>query len=50
MADDFHFTSPVDNRLDRDTYFRVAAGLAARSSPGSTSFMSSRIANGVRYL
>jgi len=22
IADDFHFTSPVDNRLDRDTYFR----------------------------
>ena len=22
IADDFHFTSPLDNRLDRDTYFR----------------------------
>jgi hypothetical protein len=22
IADDFHFTSPVDNRLDRETYFR----------------------------
>ena len=22
VADDFHFTSPLDNRLDRDTYFR----------------------------
>jgi ketosteroid isomerase-like protein len=22
LADDFHFTSPLDNRLDRDTYFR----------------------------
>jgi len=21
IADDFHFTSPLDNRLDRDTYF-----------------------------
>jgi len=21
LAEDFHFTSPVDNRLDRDTYF-----------------------------
>ena len=22
IAPDFHFTSPLDNRLDRDTYFR----------------------------
>ena len=22
LASDFHFTSPLDNRLDRDTYFR----------------------------
>lgn len=22
LADDFHFTSPLDNRLDRETYFR----------------------------
>jgi ketosteroid isomerase-like protein len=22
IADDFHFTSPVDNRIDRETYFR----------------------------
>jgi len=22
LATDFHFTSPLDNRLDRDTYFR----------------------------
>ena len=22
IADDFHFSSPLDNRLDRDTYFR----------------------------
>jgi ketosteroid isomerase-like protein len=22
IADDFHFTSPLDNRLDRSTYFR----------------------------
>jgi ketosteroid isomerase-like protein len=22
IADDFHFTSPLDNRLDRGTYFR----------------------------
>ena len=22
IAEDFHFTSPLDNRLDRDTYFR----------------------------
>ena len=21
IADDFHFTSPLDNRLDRNTYF-----------------------------
>jgi ketosteroid isomerase-like protein len=21
IADDFHFTSPLDNRIDRDTYF-----------------------------
>ena len=21
LADDFHFTSPLDNRIDRDTYF-----------------------------
>ena len=23
LADDFHFTSPLDNRLDRATYFKV---------------------------
>jgi ketosteroid isomerase-like protein len=23
LADDFHFTSPIDNRLDRATYFRT---------------------------
>jgi ketosteroid isomerase-like protein len=23
LADDFHFTSPLDNRLDRDAYFRI---------------------------
>ena len=23
LADDFHFTSPLDNRLDRATYFEV---------------------------
>src|SRR5262249_54799315 len=22
LAEDFHFTSPIDNRLDRETYFR----------------------------
>lgn len=22
IAEDFHFTSPIDNRLDRETYFR----------------------------
>ncbi len=22
LAEDFHFTSPLDNRLDRETYFR----------------------------
>jgi ketosteroid isomerase-like protein len=22
LANDFHFTSPLDNRLDRETYFR----------------------------
>jgi ketosteroid isomerase-like protein len=22
LAEDFHFTSPLDNRLDRDTYFK----------------------------
>jgi hypothetical protein len=22
MVEDFHFTSPLDNRLDRETYFR----------------------------
>jgi len=30
LASDFHFTSPLDNRLDRDTYFR-------RCWPNSTS-------------
>jgi ketosteroid isomerase-like protein len=29
IADDFHFTSPLDNRIDRATYF-------ARCSPNST--------------
>jgi ketosteroid isomerase-like protein len=23
LADDFHFTSPLDNRLDREAYFRI---------------------------
>jgi len=23
LSDDFHFTSPLDNRLDRETYFRI---------------------------
>ena len=23
IADDFHFTSPIDNALDRDTYFEL---------------------------
>jgi hypothetical protein len=23
IADDYHFTSPIDNSLDRDTYFEV---------------------------
>src|SRR5215467_4725712 len=23
IADDFHFTSPLDNRIDRETYFRI---------------------------
>src|SRR3954471_24353961 len=23
LADDFHFTSPLDNRLDRDAYFQI---------------------------
>ncbi|MEO5883670.1 MAG: nuclear transport factor 2 family protein [Caldimonas sp.] len=23
LADDFHFTSPIDNRLDRKTYLRI---------------------------
>jgi hypothetical protein len=23
IADDFHFSSPLDNRIDRDTYFRL---------------------------
>jgi hypothetical protein len=22
IADDFHFTSPLDNRIDRETYFK----------------------------
>ena len=29
IAEDFHFTSPLDNRIDRATYF-------ARCSPNST--------------
>lgn len=23
LAEDFHFSSPLDNRIDRDTYFRL---------------------------
>jgi len=23
IADDFHFSSPLDNRIDRETYFRI---------------------------
>lgn len=23
IAEDFHFSSPLDNRIDRDTYFRL---------------------------
>src|SRR5688572_7284347 len=33
LAEDFHFTSPLDNRLDRATYFR-------RCWPGSKSIAS----------
>ena len=40
LADDFHFTSPLDNRLDRDTYFR-RCWRTARSSRRSTSSISS---------
>ena len=29
LAKDFHFTSPLDNRLDRETYFR-RSGRTAR--------------------
>jgi len=27
IAEDFHFTSPLDNRLDRETYFRAGQGV-----------------------
>ena len=35
IADDFHFTSPLDNRLDRKPISR-AAGRTAKRSPGSS--------------
>ena len=39
LAKDFHFTSPLDNRLDRATYFG-AAGRTASSSRISNSQIS----------
>ena len=39
IADDFHFTSPLDNRIDRATYSR-AAGRTAQRPRGSTSSVS----------
>ncbi|HEX9167890.1 MAG TPA: hypothetical protein VF886_03050 [Roseiarcus sp.] len=41
IAEDFHFTSPLDNRLDRKTYFE-RAGRTANGSPNSSSSASSR--------
>lgn len=40
LAEDFHFTSPLDNRLDRATYFR-AAGRTAKRQRGLISSTSS---------
>ena len=36
IAADFHFTSPLDNRLDRDTYFRRCWPNSRESIPLST--------------
>ena len=30
IAEDFHFTSPLDNRIDRATYFDAAGRIARR--------------------
>jgi ketosteroid isomerase-like protein len=38
IADDFHFTSPLDNRIDRDTYF-------ARCWPNSESISAFQFVN-----
>jgi ketosteroid isomerase-like protein len=38
IADDFHFTSPLDNRIDRDTYF-------ARCWPNSESISAFEFVN-----
>lgn len=37
IADDFHFTSPLDNRIDRATYLHVAGRIALGSKISSTS-------------
>jgi hypothetical protein len=42
VAEDFHFTSPLDNRLDRETYFR-RCWPNSKVIEGSTSFISSRM-------
>ena len=34
IADDFHFTSPLDNRIDRDTYFERCWPNSERSEGG----------------
>jgi hypothetical protein len=55
IADDFHFTSPIDNHIDRATYFArlmwnrppeidFDTGQTARRSRGSTSFILCRMA------
>ena len=45
IADGFHFTSPLDNRIDRATYF-ARCWPNAKGSRGSTSSTSSPTANG----
>ncbi len=42
IAPGFHFTSPLDNRIDRATYFSAAGRTAAPSKASSSSTCSKR--------
>jgi hypothetical protein len=41
IGDDFHFTSPLDNRIDRSTYFKRCGPTVSESVRLTTSIWSS---------